>query len=221
MRRRKFNFYSAKTLVKYRKYASFDGVNDYILIDNNTSASDNYTITFSFKIDPISTTRHFISTTVGSGNKMKIGILSNNNIQLRTRVGGPISSVDVGFTNDLFGKWNTLTIVRRNVSDNNVGIRLNKNPYVLLNQGTGTASNWNTVGRDETGIYFSGDIRELKIWDKALNEDEAAESTLTSYTSPQPNLVCYYKFDGNALDSSGNNRHGTEFNGVKYLEEIL
>ena len=30
-------------------------------------------------------------------------------------------------------------------------------------------------------------------------------------------LVAYYKFEGNANDSSGNNYHGTELGGVNYL----
>jgi len=34
-------------------------------------------------------------------------------------------------------------------------------------------------------------------------------------------LVAHYKFDGNAEDSSGNGNHGTEYNGVSYVDGVI
>ena len=64
-----------------------------------------------------------------------------------------------------------------------------------------------SIGRSGFGSdYFTGMIDEVQIWNRALTAGEV----LNEYNSVV-HLVSYWKFDNNALDSLGNNNHGTVY----------
>jgi glucose/arabinose dehydrogenase len=62
-------------------------------------------------------------------------------------------------------------------------------------------------GRSSKSNYWKGDMDEIRIYDRALTENEIIE-ILTKSNDVLDGLVGYWTFDGNTNDLSGNNNHG-------------
>jgi hypothetical protein len=70
-----------------------------------------------------------------------------------------------------------------------------------------------TIGSQSLGQGFGGSIDEVRIYNKALSDNEVAaqyqiDLPKVATLSLKSGLVARYKLDGNAVDSSGNNLHG-------------
>jgi hypothetical protein len=87
--------------------------------------------------------------------------------------------------------------------------------------GLGNPANMETIG-SYLGIanFFDGIMDEVRIWDRALTQDEIQENMNCELSGTHPGLLAYYKFnqgvegaDNTAVttltDSSGNSNHGT------------
>ncbi len=79
----------------------------------------------------------------------------------------------------------------------------------------GTAFSRKT-GESVPSHCYKGKIDELKIWDCARSQDQIQESIYESM-----GLATYYKFDGDATDSSGNGRDGTVYGAAVTSEGVL
>jgi hypothetical protein len=74
-----------------------------------------------------------------------------------------------------------------------------------------------TIGRDDgLNRYFNGQLDEVRIWSRALTKEEISTEMYLPGSSLD-GLVAAWQFDEtagtSALDSSGNNNHGTLTNG--------
>ncbi|MEM9272961.1 MAG: LamG-like jellyroll fold domain-containing protein, partial [Cyanobacteria bacterium P01_F01_bin.143] len=83
---------------------------------------------------------------------------------------------------------------------------------------THTDRNGNTLKigfpRSSNDDYFSGKIDEVRIWNKALSASEIADNftRTVSFTGEETNLVAYYNFQSNSIDSSiVNDRSGNGY----------
>jgi hypothetical protein len=77
-----------------------------------------------------------------------------------------------------------------------------------------------TIGAGSTSVQFiNADIDEVRIWNYARTPEQI-KANYTKTLKPQTGLVAYYKLDGNALDSSGFNNHGTVNGGVTWSENV-
>ncbi|RXT04487.1 LamG-like jellyroll fold domain-containing protein [Ammoniphilus sp. CFH 90114] len=79
-------------------------------------------------------------------------------------------------------------------------------------------STWNTDG------YFTGDMRDVRFWNKAKSQSEILEQMNVNLTSNEANLVANYKFnhsaDGTiAKDNSSNHYHGSII-GCSWVENM-
>jgi hypothetical protein len=73
----------------------------------------------------------------------------------------------------------------------------------------------------ETSEHFAGHIDEVRIWNRALSQDEIRHHMCEKLTGTEPGLVAYYRMDEGAdntctatadvCDASGNGNHGTKF----------
>ena len=78
----------------------------------------------------------------------------------------------------------------------------------------GRNSHWSLGGRFGTSEYFyNGIISEVRIWNRALTEEEIKDRINKKLTGEEEGLVAYYPMtegEGNILhDYSGNANHGT------------
>lgn len=65
---------------------------------------------------------------------------------------------------------------------------------------------------------YHGFLKELRVWDVARTAQQIQENK-SLVLSPQDGLKAYYRFNGNAVDSSGNELHGVVNNGVAFITE--
>ena len=77
--------------------------------------------------------------------------------------------------------------------------------------------------RQEDELYFAGDIGQVVMWDKSLNDDEIKKYYSTDYPNPQ-NTKLYYDFsrveNDIVFDNSGFNNHGVIKGGYVEKETI-
>ena len=77
--------------------------------------------------------------------------------------------------------------------------------------------------RQEDDTFFAGDIGQVVIWDKALNEDEIKDYYSVDYPTPKDSVL-YYDFsdvrDDVVYDMSGNQNHGY-LDGCSIEEEVV
>ncbi|MFO0398664.1 MAG: LamG domain-containing protein [Sphingobacteriia bacterium] len=77
------------------------------------------------------------------------------------------------------------------------------------------------AGEDLNTKLFRGDIDEVRIWSRALTQDEIRHKMCEKLTGTEPGLVAYYRMDEGAdntcpggqdvCDASGNGNHGIKF----------
>ena len=70
-----------------------------------------------------------------------------------------------------------------------------------------------TIGKSNAAGWFSGSIDNIRIYNRALSEDEIQEiyRQESGYDEIVDSAVSWWKFDGDFTDGNGNN-HGTAFN---------
>jgi hypothetical protein len=119
----------------------------------------------------------------------------------------PYSSVDSSVLN--MNEWINATI---KVKDTTATWFINGVEVTSSTEGNfvGSISTNNIrFGKGYTSSYFDGLFDDVKIYDRALSESQIRRLALVDNRQ----LVAYYKLDGNADDSSGNNNHCT-VNGI-------
>ncbi|RNI30963.1 LamG domain-containing protein [Rufibacter immobilis] len=67
--------------------------------------------------------------------------------------------------------------------------------------------------------YSTLKLSNLRFWNTVRTQEQIQGNMTSSFTAPQPNLVANYRLDSDTLDSSGNNNHGTAYNGVTFINE--
>lgn len=60
----------------------------------------------------------------------------------------------------------------------------------------------------QTTYAYSGLLDELRLWSTARSDAEIADNYRREFNGPLAGLAGDYRFDGDVLDASGNNRHG-------------
>lgn len=209
-----------------------DGTDDYLTVGNVDipKGPRDRTITLWFKTDQ--------TNFIGSGSE-KMGTLLDygtfdTNKRFAIQMGGDNSSTgngkisfnSLGYSlnsRNSFadGKWHFLQLVYTgNYLNMYIDGKLEKAGQTFLN----TTYIELSIGRTITNSlgltqYFKGSIDDIKIYNKALSSVEI-EELFEEEAPPAPNitsgLVAHYKFEGNFLDETENNNHGTPNGGVTF-----
>ena len=197
---------------------SFNGSSSYITIINNTDYELSGDITISFWI--YINNYHGRTTLIDKayGGEFTINLESSMNLRLYRGIGNgnssPYSSVDSSVLN--MNEWINATI---KVKDTTATWFINGVEVTSSTEGNfvGSISTNNIrFGKGYTSSYFDGLFDDVKIYDRALSESQIRRLALVDNRQ----LVAYYKLDGNADDSSGNNNHCT-VNGITWESGLL
>ncbi|NMA75583.1 MAG: LamG domain-containing protein, partial [Bacteroidales bacterium] len=207
--------------VLHNKALRFDGVDDYVDCGNDSSLdiTGDLTIEILMKADTDTPTAGgVVKGTVGVWASNSYGLRnSNNNLRFFISNGSATEFVNIpvpkgemchiaGITSradgKLYGYLNCEKVVEGNRTIQSINVTTNP-----LN-----------IGRPFLGgASLKGEIYEVRIWNKALTEEELLQYKDRKLTGNETGLVAYYKFDEGtgttAYDSAGNN-HGTIYGAV-------
>jgi hypothetical protein len=75
--------------------------------------------------------------------------------------------------------------------------------------------------QDSSEEYFNGAIDDLRIYNRVLSKSEIIMLYMQTHNELNNGLIAHYEFENNAKDSSGNENHGIEKNGISYADGIV
>lgn len=211
----------------------FDGINDYIAVFNNATLNMDtaFTIECWFKPDTIGF-YYLVSkgpdTTLGWYGLGRYPAFLGNSYFGGLNTGAQFVDVITGSSmNPPYGQWVHLCFTGTN------SIRRLYINGVLQVETAGTISlfpnNYNlNIGRHQHTAfpyYTRGWMDELRIWKRALSQQEINDKMYKQLKASEENLLSlYYDFNqGNGFivsDKSGNNNIGTMFNGVQWSTDV-
>ena len=224
---------------------SFDGVDDGVTINNSENLKPSKVTLEAWVKSPGSPgTTKYIADKYYSSGYGSYGLYTGSSGGLKFYIGSSgtyIASPDAG-TGIWDGNWHHVVgtydgaKVRLYVDGIQVGSGTEATVSIAYND------NNFYIGSYASGSYFNGLIDEVRIYNRALSDQEIQEHYrnskyyLASHFGPKTDctqdpgscmdygLVGYWKFDeasGNiAYDSSGNNNHGTLINGPKWTRDV-
>jgi len=150
----------------------FDGASNYLTFDGTAIASSNYTLVIVEQRSNNSSTNYFISGngTLGSNKVPHFGYRTNTSITF-AQFGNDLNASVPAYTYQI----PRIHIFRFNSA---TGKNLYINGTVFINSTTASAKNGLTsyesaqIGRYTTTAYYTGDIGEIAIFNKYINDDE-------------------------------------------------
>ncbi len=214
---------------------SFDGVDDYMSINDSNSLDITDSITLSVWIKTNGTNTHSaIISKLGAGwydnNAYYLNVNNDsfihfgmnyeweNGIGLGTNSTTPVED----------GEWHYIVAVYD-------GIRARMYVDGIFEAESGIDYTLGTKANDfklkigwdiySSSRHFNGQIDDLRIYNRALNDSEIQELYKLGQQSQTVNLnsglVAHYEFEGDANDNSGNGNNGTEHGGVTYVDGVI
>jgi hypothetical protein len=206
---------------------SFDGVNGYIQVADNTMLQQAAKPPFTFCswIYPRNNTKIIIPGRRPFGKGDGYDLVGGWHVEGRDTSFGMWwnngSSKDSISFNMLNGRWSFLCII---FSLGNVNIYLNSN---LLTRKTTSVSPVGApgqpfyIGRAYEAKYYNCSITNVQIYNTALTPQEIQylyQQGLGGGPVRLQNLVGWWPLNGDAKDYSGNNNHGTIYGGVTFVQ---
>ncbi|TXH08286.1 MAG: LamG domain-containing protein [Candidatus Moraniibacteriota bacterium] len=200
-----------------------DGANDYISVTSPPTLGTSYTIAYWAKLDVVASTGVIVgyrSTTAGTPVYFQINADTSSTFVVRSSSGSGegISTYTNGLSTT--GVWYHVTGVRRG---NTIQVYINGNPGTadLTSTFGAIAANSLLIGATNVGssspsFFFNGQIDEVRLYDRALSEDEITQLYhLSTPTGIDAGLKGYWTFNGadisgtSAYDRSGSGNNGT------------
>jgi hypothetical protein len=197
----------------------FDGMNDYVKINdnNNLDLTNNYTIECWIKVDSFKTYSGLVS---------KVQSSNANGYVLR------LNNTDVYFD----GKSTSGLNLQRGVWYHIAAVNNNGNRYLYVNgvnktlNGTNITISANTdylaIGTDYNKAsankwYFKGKIDEVRIWSIARSQDDILKTMYKELSGSETGLVAYYKMSNGSGTTLSDNKvngsnSGTITNGAEW-----
>ena len=112
------------------------------------------------------------------------------------------------------GAWTHISYTRDGINgDQNIYLdgvlqNITTNPYTFINNSAPTKIGFGS-GDDQ---YFNGEIYGVKIWSRAMSQEEIQASMYSDYIGSEDDIIGYWPFNegsGDIInDISGNNNHG-------------
>ncbi|MDD3821743.1 MAG: LamG domain-containing protein [Bacilli bacterium] len=211
--------YPTKQQYRYRRgYATFNGVTDYIMLPNDLGYRENISVFAWFRHSGNPKGDYHI---IFGGQELELSIHSTGYLRTGLFTNARFVSNHGGGLND--GNWHYIGYIfdgttkksyidGKFVGDQSVTGALT---YSFANR---------TIGRygSSTNYYLNGDLKEIKVYNRALNPVEIINN-MNGYNITQEGLLRYYKLSegkGTTLnDCSGNNHHLTNVTGFSWATE--
>lgn len=229
-RNRKRAFYSSKTLANYRKHALFDGVNDYIDIPpaGTVVGLSDWSISFELKHSIVSSTSQYFLTRglaeLATTGRWAAGVNSGKLRFVWTPNEAVVTPVLIDTTktisDNLWHRTNVL-IDRDGVLAIYIDGVLDKQQSIASSSGiNATHESLFRIGcyTNAAGnlLFYTGRLDNIKLHKRLLTPQEIASGVYDN-----ANLVGEWLLNSNANDSSGNNYHGTAYNGLTFAQEPI
>ncbi|MHA2101440.1 MAG: LamG domain-containing protein, partial [Candidatus Kariarchaeaceae archaeon] len=204
----------------------FDGIDDYINIGNVINDNRSVSVWFNpaFTIDNTISSRISLVVRNTSNEYDEFTLLIEDHDPYKGKVAfGRRINYDphgIGSNSDLWLADNWYHVV--SVIDPSEGMKLYINGILqddIDNTSTepmAVRAEYSAIGRwgNSDNRYFHGKIDDVRIYDKALTEEEVLSLYHENGWTGDEGLIAYYPFNGNANDESGNNHNGTVYEAV-------
>ncbi len=205
---------------------SFDGVNNYVELSNTVGNTSSYTRECWVKFQELSGIRALVSNYYYNAASVYDGVewrfVNSSGLQvahLNNGVWGLAEQHVYNWTPTL-NEWYYLSVTY----DGNVSNMYINGNFISSKNLPKPSFTLNTVlrigKRHHFGIFFKGQIDEVRIWNRALTQTEIRNNMNKQLTGNEPGLVAYYRMNEGAdgtcpggkdvCDKSGNGNHGTK-----------
>jgi len=193
----------------------FDGVDDFVAINNAVSMLSDYTVELWFNTSVTNQTMDLLSGTVSSNHGILFEFTTANELRVLHR--NPPGSTGgnniyaTGTYND--GEWHHVALVRY---DDYIDLHID-GEYII---DSSPVTDFNDpldilIGKlkpNSSERFYSGMIDEVRIWNVELSEEEIQQNMHLALNGDEPGLEAYWQFNETsgttAYDSAGSN-HGT------------
>ena len=198
---------------------SFDGVDDYVNVGNDSDFDIDNTVTIEAWINPTSlSNRYGIFTTRRDNDPGSFQLEVGTNDMGSNTVGVGGISAWVASTGDnaiSIGEWTHIAYTRNGTGDNHaiyvngIAQMISTNSYTFVNNDA-----LKEIGRGtDQGQHYNGQIDEVAIWSRALTQEEIQSNMSTPLTGNETGLVGYWSFNEGtgttASDATSNGNNGT------------
>jgi VCBS repeat-containing protein len=209
---------------------NFDGINDKVTVNNNTLGNfgtGDFTVEMSVRTTVSSGVEYLASKrgTCGADNFFSLQIVNG---KLNMEMAEPANYVAlIGHTFISDGSWHHVALTRQsgNVNIYVDGVLETTSNATIANINNGYtlefgSSVCNGGGGGNGSVKFSGDMDEIRIWNRALCTAELDHNRLCELVLPQTGLQAYYKLNAGfinannagvttAVDATGNGNNAT------------
>ncbi len=212
--------------------ASFDGINDRILLDNSLIPQNNYTVSMVIKADVTNeaTYHDYLFFAGTSSTYMRIALRNDKLLFSKTDNSQQYLDIETPFSDISNNHFLTLTFKDNVLKAYIDGVFLSDENIATL----GINSKGIAIGghASDNNYSFNGYIKNVSVYNSALSDTQVTELhnnngvpegiTLPNTDNGEVNLtnglVAYYLFNGNANDVSGNNYDGDLGAGAQFSE---
>jgi hypothetical protein len=156
----------------------------------------------------------WFNSTAASGSSILLSFGQNPDNRIYVGLQSP-TNITLGFGNKPWQGGYTITTstwyhFAASIIDKQATIYINGvfHTVVISDTPITTVSNLSIGKHADSSFPFKGGLDEVRIWTYARTAQQIKDN-FNKTIGAQTGLASYYKLDGNALDSSGNNKHGT------------
>ena len=203
---------------------SFDGVNDYMAINNVDVSNSDFSISGWFMADVLDITSPIFEDYLSENDRNMLYLNTNGELIAYNVHGGTYESVTAtGLTNST---WYFFTYIRSGTTFYLYlnGVEIGSDSYI----NPSNTNNFYVGKRGYNSAYFDGKIDEVRIYNRALSDYEVLQlyvgydTDADSVTATETiGLEAYYKLDGDATDSSGNGNTLYNVSGLTYNTGLI
>jgi len=205
------------------KVGQFDGINDYVDTHFDFNPKDyggDMTISSWIKMSEEDRSMAIVSTANFAQKKMSIQSGNNRSLSVFWHVNEDNRNIATGAqgfnVNVLDNQWHQITsVLDTNENDGNIKIKhyidgnliSEESSKRLLSSMAGSTVIGKMIGGGLYGTNYKGLIDDVKIWGKALSDEEISKDYLKESAN---DMIAHYAFEDDFTDSSGNEHHATK-----------
>jgi hypothetical protein len=203
---------------KFGNAGNFSGGASYVNLNSAVLPASVFSVSLWINLDSLSTAWLFSQYTGGATGRFIFNVTPTGGFQINVTSTNSLATTNIPVITT--GNWHHVVIVKD--GSNGWTLYADGTPHSTWNSTENILTNQNTVlGGDDsvTGSNMVGTLDQVRIFNSALNATQvtslynevACPCTTNNTAYPTTNLA-YYKLDGDADDSSGNNFFGSPSN---------